>query len=281
VSDAGASQFLVSRRDIAVAASLVAIDDDVSSIRLDAAAQILIVADPVYSRDDARLPGARPPSAAQTAPQPRRNNETLRGGNARDSGWTRLDASGREAAAIAKALPGAAVESLTGFAANRETLLGRDLRGFRVLHFATHAVADLESPALSTLVLSTIDERGAARVGEVFAGDILYRSLDADLVVFSGCETALGQSTAGEGLFGLRYAAHAAGARTVVSSLWPVVDRVGEALISEFYAAMTRDGLPPAAALSQAMRHASERWPDPAFWSVFEVSRVARAPNLH
>jgi CHAT domain-containing protein/tetratricopeptide (TPR) repeat protein len=280
-NDAGASQFLVNGRDIAVAASLAAITDDWRSLRLDGGAQVLIVADPVYSRDDARLPGAKPAPVAQATPQTGRNLSTLRGGASGDAGWTRLTASGREAAAIAKALPGAAVESLTGFAANREAVLGRNLRSFRVLHFATHAVADLESPALSTLVLSTIDEHGMTRVGEVFAGDILYRPLDADLVVFSGCETALGQSTAGEGLFGLRYAAHAAGARAVVSSLWPVIDRVGEALISEFYAAMTRDGLSPAAALSQSMRRASERWPDPAFWSVFEISRVARSSAIH
>jgi CHAT domain-containing protein len=67
----------------------------------------------------------------------------------------------------------------------------------------------------------------------------------------------------------------------VVASLWPVVDRVGEELMSEFYVAMTRDRLPPAAALSQSMRRASERWSDPALWSVFEVSRIARAGALH
>ena len=278
VVEAGAPQFLVGAHDIAVAASVVTVADEGKALGLEGA-PVLLVADPVYSRDDERMPSGSPAPVAAT-PQSQRNIPTLRGG-IQEGAWTRLDASGREAAAIARVLQGARIESLTGFAANRDAVLGRNLRKFQVLHFATHALADLESPAMSTLVLSTLDERGATRVGEVFAGDILYRSLDADLVVFSGCETALGQSTAGEGLFGLRYAAHAAGARTVVASLWPVVDRVGEELMSEFYAAMTRDRLPPAAALSQSMRRVRERWSDPALWSVFEVSRVAQAATIH
>ena len=270
--------YLAATRDVSVAATLGTVADDDEPINVDAGVQVLLVADPVYSRDDARL--ANLPLAQN--PQPQRAIPTRRGAAlAKNAGWTRLEASGREAAAIMKIVSGSRAEMLTGFAANRDALLERDLRGFRILHFATHAVADLESPSLSTLVLSTFTEGGAARTGEVFAGDLLYRPLAAELVVFSGCETALGESTAGEGLFGLRYAAHAAGARTVVASLWPVVDEVGEFLMIEFYAAMTRDHLPPAAALARSMRRARERWHDPAFWSVFEVSRVARSPTLH
>jgi len=119
------------------------------------------------------------------------------------------------------------------------------------------------------------------RVGEVFAGDLLNRPLQADLVVFSGCETALGESNAGEGLFSLRYAAHAAGGRAVVASLWPVTDLAGETLMREFYTALSRDQLAPEAALARAMRVASGRWSDPALWSVFEVSRVAGTRTLH
>jgi CHAT domain-containing protein len=171
----------------------------------------------------------------------------------------------------------APVEVLTGFAASRDSLLDRDLGRFRILHFATHAVADMESPQLSTLVLSTVDARGNPQVGEVFAGDLLYRRLNAELVVLSACDTAMGQTRSGEGLLGLRYAAHAAGARTVVASLWPVVDTVGETIMTDFYKSMSRGGLSPVAALSQAMRNAQRRWPDPALWSVFEISRVARA----
>src|SRR4051794_3897789 len=44
--------------------------------------------------------------------------------------------------------------------------------------------------------------------------------LDADLVILSACDTALGKEMRGEGLVGLTRAFQYAGARTVLASLW-------------------------------------------------------------
>jgi CHAT domain-containing protein len=170
---------------------------------------------------------------------------------------------------------------LSGFAANREQLLNRDLSRYRIVHFATHAVADLQAPQLSALILSMIDADGRQLAGEVFAGDLLSRGMDAELVVLSACDTALGRAAAGEGLLGMRYAAHASGARSVVASLWPVVDEVGARLMSGLYTAMVQGKTTPVAALSAAMRETRRRWPDPAMWAVFEVSRVDPARTIH
>ncbi len=281
-NEAGVPEYLVATRDVAVSSSLRAVADDGQPLQLVAGAPVLIVADPVYSRDDGRFSTGAP--SRHAAVPGNRNIPVLRGGADRTrlgGEWSRLVAAGREAASIEASLPRAKVEKITGFAANRDAVLQRDLRRYRVMHFATHAIADMEAPQLSMLVLSLFDDRGDPRVGEVLAGDLLYRPLDADLVVFSGCETALGQSHAGEGLFGLRYAAHAAGGRTVIASLWPVTDLVGEALMRELYTALANEKLAPEAALSRSMRLASKRWADPALWSVFEVSRVAAARTLH
>jgi CHAT domain-containing protein len=164
---------------------------------------------------------------------------------------------------------------LSGFDANRDSLLDQDLGAFDVLHFAVHAVADTEAPQLSAVVLSTYDAAGRRQVGEIFAGDLLDRRVRAGLVVLSGCQTALGQASAGEGLLGMRYAAHAAGARVVVATLWPVMDASGARLMDEFYAGVIVHKRSPVEALSRAMRIARRSWPDPALWGAFDVSIAA------
>jgi CHAT domain-containing protein len=112
----------------------------------------------------------------------------------------------------------------------------------------------LEIPQLSALILSTVDARGAAINGRVFAADLLTIRLDTELVVMSGCETALGKSVAGEGLIGLQYIMLARGARSVMSSLWAVPDRETADLMSRFYSDLLLRVPSPRQALSNAMR---------------------------
>ena len=82
-------------------------------------------------------------------------------------------------------------------------------------------------------------------------------------------------------MLGLRYAAHAGGARAVVASLWPVVDTVGDFITTNMYSAVVREGQSPSAALAQAQRAALKRWQDPAFWAVFQISTASAKRTLH
>ncbi len=116
---------------------------------------------------------------------------------------------------------------------------------------------------LSGLVLA-----GAAREpedsdgGSLFSGEgdgILTAAevLDLDLngtrlVVLSACDTGLGEVASGEGVLGLQRAFHAAGAQTMVTSLWRVNDAATSVLMEEFYRNLWQRHLPRLDALRQA-----------------------------
>jgi CHAT domain-containing protein len=110
-------------------------------------------------------------------------------------------------------------------------------REARYVHFATHATLDSSFPLNSAVVLSVPEifneghDNGLLQAWEIFE----QMSLDADLVILSGCETGLGKELGGEGLIGLTRAFHYAGARSVLASLWKVSDRSTAELMVRFY----------------------------------------------
>ncbi|MFL6261527.1 MAG: CHAT domain-containing protein [Thermoanaerobaculia bacterium] len=93
-----------------------------------------------------------------------------------------------------------------------------------------------------------------ARDGFLRLHDIYNLNLNADLVVLSGCRTALGRDVRGEGLLGLTRGFLYAGSPRVMANLWPVRDRATAELMQRFYRALFHDGLPPSAALRAAQR---------------------------
>jgi CHAT domain-containing protein len=229
---------------------------------------LAIFADPVLGADDPRL-GATVTLAAHATAAAGRNGarpELSTGSELQRLPWT-----GREARAIAALVPDDHLFVAEGFGASRSAVFHTDLSQYRYLHFATHGVVDSRHPALSSLALSQFDERGMAQEGFLRLHDIYGLKLNADLVVLSACETALGSDVRGEGLLGLSQGFMYAGARALVASLWQVPDRATQELMKNFYRFMLHEQLDPAEALRRAqLASASERrWSDPYFWGGF------------
>jgi tetratricopeptide (TPR) repeat protein len=182
-----------------------------------------------------------------------------------------LPATRHEAQAIAELAPPGEVEVRLGPAASREAVLSGALRGDRILHFATHAVADMATPERSGLVLSQVDVEGHSQEGFLGLADLYGLDLDADLVVLSACDTALGKEVRGEGLMSLTRGFQSAGVPRVVASLWRAPDRATAELMPRFYREMWLNNLPPAAALRKA-QNAVRRQPHygpPYYWAGF------------
>ena len=154
-------------------------------------------------------------------------------------------------------------------------MLGSALAGYRYVHFAVHGVIDTDLPALSRLVLSQVDAAGRPLAdGSLRLHDIYDMRLDAQMVVLSACDTALGQEIRGEGLVGLARGFMYAGARRVVASLWRVQDRATATLMERFYQGLLegapRAGRRPAPGPARHdLRELMAQYAFPYYWAGF------------
>ena len=237
-------------------ASVLAVLRRERAARRSASRSLAVIADPVFTPDDPRVPESAG-AATRAAEGDRR--------------FARLRFARKEAEAIAALVPEEDRLLALDFEADRVHLLAPEIAQYRWLHIATHGTVDDRHPDLSGLVLSLVDPAGRPREGLLRAHEIHRLRLGADLVVLSACETALGREVRGEGLYGLARGFLYAGAPRVIASLWSVRDEATAQLMSRFYAAMIRDGLTPSAALrrAQVSLQAEPRWASPFYWAGF------------
>ncbi len=210
---------------------------------------------------DPALPAARETTVGE--------GPILRGLGDRDSWqWRRLAGARSEVESIAELFDATRVKMFLGSEATerrfREETAVRDAR---YVHLAAHAVIDNDEPALSALLL-TADTAGDD--GLLQAHEIFELELDAQLVVLSGCETALGRQVRGEGLLGMTRAFLYAGADAVAVSLWAVEDASTAELMVGFYRRLSA-GAGMAEALRQAKLEqiAAGVQAHPYYWAPF------------
>ncbi|HET8676907.1 MAG TPA: CHAT domain-containing protein, partial [Blastocatellia bacterium] len=187
--------------------------------------------------------------------------------------FERLRFSRQEADQIVRLAPEVKRLAAVDFAANRATATSPEMDQYSIIHFATHGLINNQHPELSGVVLSLVDEQGRPQDGFLRLYDIYNLKLQANLVVLSACQTALGKQIKGEGLVGLTRGFMYAGAPRVVASLWQVDDRATAQLMARFYEAMLGKGLRPAAALraAQVAMWKEKRWQGPHYWAAFTL----------
>ncbi|HCI70372.1 MAG: hypothetical protein CL662_10170 [Bacteroidetes bacterium] len=115
------------------------------------------------------------------------------------------------------------------------------LNEFRYLHFATHGRVNEQNPEQSGLLISELIETEGAfeEDGYLNSKEISSLTFNADMVVLSACNTAIGKMISGEGLQGLQRSFFKAGASSVVVSLWSVYDKSTASFMGSFYENLT------------------------------------------
>ena len=156
---------------------------------------------------------------------------------------------------------------LSGGDATEDAIKKAALRGTRFIHFAAHGVLDPERWMRSALLLRA--DAAGREDGFLQPSDISTLDLDAEMIVLSACRTAEGKLVRGEGVLGLSAAFLAAGARSVVSSLWEVPDASTALFMKDLYA-----GLAQGESGAEALRGAKiaalrSRYGHPRRWAGF------------
>ncbi len=132
-----------------------------------------------------------------------------------------------------------------------------------VLHLATHAEFRADNPLFSGLKLAD---------AWLTTLDIFGLQLDASLVTLSGCHTGRSVVGGGEELQGLAWAFFAAGAASLLLSLWAVEDGSTAEFMRLFYRTLVR-GSTKSGTLRAAQRAflAGDRYSHPYYWAPFAL----------
>jgi CHAT domain-containing protein/Tfp pilus assembly protein PilF len=243
----------------------------------------VIIADPLFNL-------ATDQSASQS-----HTHLALRSIDFRKVSYPPLPATAQEAEAIRAIMPGSRV--LTGRQATETRL--KQVRAPRILHVATHGfflsdqkepisnasrqlVKEVTSqstlPFQNALLRSGIVLAGASQLDDGAGGDGILTALEVagldlwgtKLVVFSACDTGLGDVEDGEGVYGLRRALVIAGAASQVTSLWQVDDVATRDLMVNYYTRLQRgEGRGEALRNAQLNMLKSSDRSHPYYWASF------------
>ena len=237
--------------------------------RPSAEKHVAVLADPVFDPKDPRVKAETGGPVSKDEANRLQLERAVR--EAGLSGFDRLRSTRREAEEIIAFTHHGKTLKALDFDASRAMATSEGLAQYRIVHYATHGLLNSQYPELSGLVLSLVDEKGQPQNGFLRAHEVYNLKLGAELVVLSGCQTALGKEVQGEGLLSLTRGFMYAGAPRVVASLWRVPDKATAELMKRFYRGVLVEGLTPAAALrtAQVALWKESRLSAPYYWAAF------------
>jgi CHAT domain-containing protein len=168
----------------------------------------------------------------------------------------------RELDAARQLLGGRKEDELLGSAFTAKAVMAAQLKNYRILHFATHALLPAELRCQSEAAIVTSDPPGATDASGALltVSNVLGLSLDADVVILSACNSGGGGAAssgsgpakvAGESLSGLARAFFYAGARSLMVTHWSVNDQTAAYLVAQ-----TMQEVRGGAGIAEALRHA-------------------------
>jgi CHAT domain-containing protein len=223
-----------------------------------------------------------------TKPAPRSSAVLCVGIDSFPPGLTDLPGAEREADSIASIYrqQGAEATVLLGADASRARLeqlrSDGELERFAIIHLVTHGNDHpAEEPGEAALLLAN---------GSLDAMDISQWTLHADLVALSACwsgrrpvhvrdagtgSPAEAEELFGDEVYGLQAAFFAAGARQVLGTLWPVINRTAPVVMKAFHAGIACSQ-PPEVALQDAINQLRRTRRSVYHWAPYKLIALGR-----
>ncbi|XP_028518537.1 tetratricopeptide repeat protein 28-like, partial [Exaiptasia diaphana] len=172
------------------------------------------------------------------------------------------------------------VQPLIGEHATKERVLAELKRGVSVIHFAAHGCEENGQIFLAPSQPSTTNNIPEEKDYILTMKEAQDSRIRAQLVVLSCCHTGRGEIKS-EGVVGMTRAFLAAGARSVVASLWAIADEATMLFMVKFYSHL-KNGESASRSLQQAMKEMreTEKYKEPKYWAAFFLIGDDVLPSL-
>jgi hypothetical protein len=154
-----------------------------------------------------------------------------------------------------------------GIDASRNKFLQTDLRKYRFIHFATHGLLPVDSGLREPALLFSFT--GDPLEMFLQLSQILNLQLSSEMVVLSACNTGSGKLSKAEGVYNMGRAFMAAGASSVVVSMWEVDDESTAKFMGQLYRSILSGETKSVALMHARQALIRQGYDQPFYWAPF------------